>query len=277
MAARSPSWRRGSTLSTRCSASASTARSSDSRTASASRRGRSSTSTSAIIDQTADLVAAYKPNLAFYEARGGDGWDELAETLDLLRAHEPEVVTIADAQARRHRQHERGVRGGDLRHARLRRRRRSSPGSGARPCGRSSSGRIARASCCAARATRARASSRTFGSTASRCGRSSPASSATNGTSTATACSSSGRRASAELRRARELCPSMPFLVPGVGAQGGTVGRGRRGRPRRLGARAAHQRVAERDLRGRSAARRPRAARRHRAGLETRRWRGRRR
>ncbi len=27
----------------------------------------------------------------------------------------------------------------------------------------------------------------------------------------------------AELRRARELCPDMPFLVPGVGAQGGDV------------------------------------------------------
>ena len=27
----------------------------------------------------------------------------------------------------------------------------------------------------------------------------------------------------AELRRARELCPEMPFLVPGVGAQGGDV------------------------------------------------------
>jgi orotidine-5'-phosphate decarboxylase len=26
-----------------------------------------------------------------------------------------------------------------------------------------------------------------------------------------------------ELRRARELCPEMPFLVPGVGAQGGEV------------------------------------------------------
>jgi orotidine-5'-phosphate decarboxylase len=27
----------------------------------------------------------------------------------------------------------------------------------------------------------------------------------------------------AELRRARELCPDMPFLVPGVGTQGGDV------------------------------------------------------
>ena len=52
----------------------------------------------AIIDQTGDLVAAYKPNLAFYEARGGDGWDELAETMDVLRDHAPDVLTIADAK-----------------------------------------------------------------------------------------------------------------------------------------------------------------------------------
>jgi orotidine-5'-phosphate decarboxylase len=52
----------------------------------------------AIIDQTADLVAAYKPNLAFYEARGGDGWDELAETMDVLGDHAPDVFAIADAK-----------------------------------------------------------------------------------------------------------------------------------------------------------------------------------
>jgi orotidine-5'-phosphate decarboxylase len=52
----------------------------------------------AIIDQTADLVAAYKPNLAFYEARAANGWDDLAETMEVLRIHAPDVLTIADAK-----------------------------------------------------------------------------------------------------------------------------------------------------------------------------------
>jgi orotidine-5'-phosphate decarboxylase len=52
----------------------------------------------AVIDQTADLVVAYKPNLAFYEERGPDGWDELAETMTVIRDHAPGVLTIADAK-----------------------------------------------------------------------------------------------------------------------------------------------------------------------------------
>jgi len=51
-----------------------------------------------IIDQTLPYTAAYKPNLAFYEARGADGWVELAETLAYLRASAPDVFTIADAK-----------------------------------------------------------------------------------------------------------------------------------------------------------------------------------
>ena len=51
-----------------------------------------------IIDQTLPYAAAYKPNLAFYEARGADGWTELAETLAHLRATAPDVLTIADAK-----------------------------------------------------------------------------------------------------------------------------------------------------------------------------------
>ena len=73
----------------------------------------------AIIDQTADLVAAYKPNLAFYEARGADGWDELAETLDVLRDHAPDVFTIADAKRGDIAQHERGLCRRALRRARV--------------------------------------------------------------------------------------------------------------------------------------------------------------
>ena len=48
-----------------------------------------------IIDATSDLVCAYKPNLAFYEALGVDGLRALDETL----AHIPqEIPTIGDAK-----------------------------------------------------------------------------------------------------------------------------------------------------------------------------------
>jgi orotidine-5'-phosphate decarboxylase len=49
----------------------------------------------AVIDATKDLAAAYKPNLAFYEAHGEIGLRALSETL----AHVPsEIVTIGDAK-----------------------------------------------------------------------------------------------------------------------------------------------------------------------------------
>jgi orotidine-5'-phosphate decarboxylase len=51
-----------------------------------------------IIDETLPYAAAYKANLAFYEARGAAGWDELAETLAYLRAEDPGVFTIGDAK-----------------------------------------------------------------------------------------------------------------------------------------------------------------------------------
>ena len=51
-----------------------------------------------IIEQTLPYVAAFKPNLAFYEARGAAGWDELNETMTWLRSVEPDVFTIADAK-----------------------------------------------------------------------------------------------------------------------------------------------------------------------------------
>ncbi|AQG79703.1 orotidine-5'-phosphate decarboxylase [Spirosoma montaniterrae] len=49
----------------------------------------------AIIDATADLTVAYKPNLAFYEAQGPRGWESLQKTLDYLPA---DCFTIADAK-----------------------------------------------------------------------------------------------------------------------------------------------------------------------------------
>jgi orotidine-5'-phosphate decarboxylase len=48
-----------------------------------------------IIEFTSDLVCCYKPNLAFYEAMGSDGWDALRAT---LAAVPPDVPVIADAK-----------------------------------------------------------------------------------------------------------------------------------------------------------------------------------
>ena len=52
----------------------------------------------AIIDATADLVCAYKPNTAFYEAQGDKGILELKMTCDYLTDKYPEVVIILDAK-----------------------------------------------------------------------------------------------------------------------------------------------------------------------------------
>ncbi len=52
----------------------------------------------AIIDATHDLAAAYKPNTAFYEALGLSGWRSLEKTIDYLNANHPDIFTIADAK-----------------------------------------------------------------------------------------------------------------------------------------------------------------------------------
>lgn len=49
----------------------------------------------AIIDATRDLCVAYKPNLAFYEARGPQGWHSLQKTITYIGQ---EHFTIADAK-----------------------------------------------------------------------------------------------------------------------------------------------------------------------------------
>ena len=46
----------------------------------------------AIIDVTADLVCAYKPNIAFYEALGNDGLDALKRTRDYMPEGIPAIV-----------------------------------------------------------------------------------------------------------------------------------------------------------------------------------------
>lgn len=51
-----------------------------------------------IIDQTHDLVCAYKPNSAFYEAKGDVGMKELKKTMEYLQKNHPEIVTIDDAK-----------------------------------------------------------------------------------------------------------------------------------------------------------------------------------
>ena len=51
-----------------------------------------------IIDQTHDLVCAYKPNFAFYEALGARGWENLKKTVEYIKTFHPGMVVIADAK-----------------------------------------------------------------------------------------------------------------------------------------------------------------------------------
>ena len=48
-----------------------------------------------IIDATHDLCVAYKPNIAFYESMGSNGWNSLKKTLEYIPK---EIFTIADAK-----------------------------------------------------------------------------------------------------------------------------------------------------------------------------------
>lgn len=52
----------------------------------------------AIIDATAPYCIAYKPNLAFYEGAGIKGIQSLYKTLDYLRTNYPDQFIIADAK-----------------------------------------------------------------------------------------------------------------------------------------------------------------------------------
>jgi len=52
----------------------------------------------AIIDATADLCVCYKPNLAFYECYGVEGWSTLEKTVHYIREKYPEQFIIADAK-----------------------------------------------------------------------------------------------------------------------------------------------------------------------------------
>ncbi|VAW26940.1 Orotidine 5'-phosphate decarboxylase, partial [hydrothermal vent metagenome] len=48
-----------------------------------------------IIDATIDYTVAYKPNIAFYETQGSKGWDSLQKTIEYIPK---ECFTIADAK-----------------------------------------------------------------------------------------------------------------------------------------------------------------------------------
>lgn len=52
----------------------------------------------AIIDATAPYCVAYKPNLAFYECFGLEGWKALEDTIKYIKAEYPNHFVIADAK-----------------------------------------------------------------------------------------------------------------------------------------------------------------------------------
>jgi orotidine-5'-phosphate decarboxylase len=52
----------------------------------------------AIIDATAQYAVAYKPNLAFYESLGVEGWVAMEETVKYIKEKYPDQFIIADAK-----------------------------------------------------------------------------------------------------------------------------------------------------------------------------------
>lgn len=52
----------------------------------------------AIIDATVEVAIAYKPNIAFYESRGLAGWKSLENTVKYIKTNYPDIFTIADAK-----------------------------------------------------------------------------------------------------------------------------------------------------------------------------------
>ena len=51
-----------------------------------------------IIDATHDLVCAYKPNIAFYEAQGKEGLEALIKTTEYIHRKYPNIPVILDAK-----------------------------------------------------------------------------------------------------------------------------------------------------------------------------------
>lgn len=52
----------------------------------------------AIIDATAPYAVAYKPNCAFYEAYGTSGWQQFEQTVRYIKENYPDILIIADAK-----------------------------------------------------------------------------------------------------------------------------------------------------------------------------------
>jgi orotidine-5'-phosphate decarboxylase len=52
----------------------------------------------AIIASTNELAVAYKPNVAFYESLGSKGWESLEKTVNFIKSEYPEIFVIADAK-----------------------------------------------------------------------------------------------------------------------------------------------------------------------------------
>lgn len=52
----------------------------------------------AIVEATKDLIAAYKPNVAFYEANGLKGLETLKKTIQFILGEAPQTVVILDAK-----------------------------------------------------------------------------------------------------------------------------------------------------------------------------------
>ncbi len=51
-----------------------------------------------IIEETHEYAAAYKMNMAFYEARGDEGIKDLKETMEYLKVYYPDIFLICDAK-----------------------------------------------------------------------------------------------------------------------------------------------------------------------------------
>ncbi len=52
----------------------------------------------AIVDATAQYAVAFKPNIAFFETYGPEGMEALKRTMDYVHVRYPEIFTIADAK-----------------------------------------------------------------------------------------------------------------------------------------------------------------------------------
>jgi orotidine-5'-phosphate decarboxylase len=51
-----------------------------------------------IIDATSRYTIAYKPNIAFYECHGSKGWTTLEKTVKYIKENYPDIFVIADAK-----------------------------------------------------------------------------------------------------------------------------------------------------------------------------------